>query len=281
MLRRILTVIGLLIITSAPAAVLADTSVQHGASATELGPSTTGAVGTGGSSADSGTLQPAGSNPLQSSTNAATGLTAPDSSVLQAPASDSGTLQVIEDQADGSPHQLGESSRGWLWWLTGLLAVVIIVVLLAALHRRRRPQPAPADIPAAEPIRDLKLTVTIHRPAADIFDYLLDPANTPKWISDVASQEADELPPKLGTQYKNQDPDGVWTEYEIIGLEPPHHFTCAEVGGPRRVKYTFTPAETDTATELEYHEWVENGELQHPFPPEALQKLKELLEAES
>jgi polyketide cyclase/dehydrase/lipid transport protein len=276
----------------APTIAIADTSANPGASAAGLGPASNSGVDTGGSSADSSTLQPAGTSPLQSSTNASTGLTAPTSNALQAPASDSGTLQVIEGQADGDTHQLGGGSTStwtWLWWLIG---IIVVIAIGAVIWRRRASAPSGtvAPEPAAEPTRSQTLTITINRPASDIFHYTLDPANTPKWIDFIVAEEANEEPPKLGTQYKNQNASGEWTEYELIGFEPPEHFTLARIGGSYRVKYTFTPVATpendpsdsgqdnQDATKVEYHEWVEEGELTHPFPPEALQKLKSVLE---
>ncbi len=300
MLRRTLIAISFAsIVALIPAAGLADVAVDQGASAAGLGPAASSGTSTGGSSADSATLQPAGNNPLQSATGASNGLTAPNSNALQAPASDQGTLQVIQGEADGSPYQLtGDSSWAWLWWF-GVIVVILVGGFFAwrwLRHPRRTIPPTPADEPEPEPIHSHTLTITIDRPAATVFDYTLDPSNTAKWIDAIADEEANERPPKLGTIYKNQNQDGEWTEYEIVGFEPAEHFTLARSGSSYRVRYSFKPVEAAKAeseapedkpsdkeskvnTELEYHEWVEDGELTDLFSPEALQKLKSLLES--
>jgi hypothetical protein len=117
-----------------------------------LGPQSSNSVGS--SSADSGTLQPAGTSPLQSTTSDSTGLTAP-SNALQAPASSDQTLRVIMGDSDGSPHNLAESSSGgwaWLAW-TVLLCGIIAVVALSArrLHSIRLPRLTHLRLPGRRP----------------------------------------------------------------------------------------------------------------------------------
>jgi hypothetical protein len=300
MFRRAITTISFAAaIALVPTTSLADPSAAQGASAAGLGPATNSATNTGGSSADSSTLQPAGTSSLQSSTGASSNLSAPTSNTLQAPASDSGTLQVIQGEADGATHGLGGgTSWAWLWWLA---AVIIAIAATAFFWLRRTQLPASgiyqdeadADQAPSEPIKSHTLTITIARPAKAIFDFTLNPDNTAKWVDGIVAEEADEQPPKLGTIYKNQNPAGEWTEYEIVGFEPTQHFTMARSGSSYRVRYSFKPADEDEtkaaaksddepqpeATELEYREWVEDGELDNLFPAEALQKLKSLLES--
>jgi len=59
---------------------------------------------------------------------------------------------------------------------------------------------------------EAKLKITINRPAADVFDYVLDPAHSPDWIDSFAYEETNELPPRLGTIYRNRNQAGVWSE---------------------------------------------------------------------
>jgi hypothetical protein len=106
--------------------------------AAQLGPQST-STGAGGSNADGGTLQPAGVTPLQSTNKDATGLTAPNSNALQAPASSDETLKVLAGEADGTPQQTsdtaGASNWGWLWFSLGF---AVLAVLIAAAIRYRR-----------------------------------------------------------------------------------------------------------------------------------------------
>jgi len=53
-------------------------------------------------------------------------------------------------------------------------------------------------------MKDLKLTIQIDKPAKDIFEFILNPQNTPKWIDFITVDETSEWPPKLGTPYRNR-----------------------------------------------------------------------------
>lgn len=96
--------------------------------------------GAGGSTADSGSLQPAGQSPLQSTTTDATGLTAPNGSALQAPASSDETLKVIMGDADGAPVQVADSSNPSLWGWLGLSVLFGLIVTALSLLARRYPR---------------------------------------------------------------------------------------------------------------------------------------------
>ena len=107
-----------------------------------LGPQASGNT-PGGSNADTGSLQPAGISPLQSTTGDSTGLTSPTNSLLQAPASGDYALQVLAGEADGPPHQVTDNPETTWDWLAyavifGLAAAGIAVVLR---DRRRFREP--------------------------------------------------------------------------------------------------------------------------------------------
>ena len=126
-------------------------------------------------------------------------------------------------------------------------------------------------------MRELKLTVTINRAAHEVFDFSLNPENTPKWINGIVKEETNETPAKLGTIYKNQNRQGKWTEYAITDYSSGTMFVMSQKDGNYHVKYTLTPTD-DNQCRLEYYEWVDDGELQEPFTQEILQKLKEIIE---
>jgi hypothetical protein len=119
----------------APEAVSSPTPTSAPAPA-GLGPET---VNPGSSTADSATLQPAGNSPLQSTTNDATGLTAPTQNALQAPATDNATLQVLLNDADGVVQGTAteKTSERWGWLLYSIL-IGLITTLIAFIIRSRR-----------------------------------------------------------------------------------------------------------------------------------------------
>ncbi|HVZ66943.1 MAG TPA: SRPBCC family protein [Patescibacteria group bacterium] len=124
------------------------------------------------------------------------------------------------------------------------------------------------------------LKVIVNKPAAVVFEFCLNPDNTPKWIDTIEKEETNEKPSKLGTIYKNKRyNDPTWTEYKITEFEDGKSFTMSETKGNYRVKYVVTPINNESS-ELEYSEWVDNGEPENPFTQEVLDKLKDVIEKE-
>jgi hypothetical protein len=135
----------IVILSLLPFAATADDS----ASSAGLGPQgdTTSGVSSG---ADSAALQPAGNAPLQSTTNDASGLGA-SSSVLQAPATGSGDLQVLSGEADGATHQTSDSAATpWTWLTFSFISAALAAGAVMIFRDRRRfartqAVPSPAD----------------------------------------------------------------------------------------------------------------------------------------
>ena len=63
------------------------------------------------------------------------------------------------------------------------------------------------------------LTITINKPAAEVFSFCLNPKNTPFWVDSIVKEETNEQPTKLGTIYRNVNQAGKWSEYKVIGFE--------------------------------------------------------------
>ncbi len=97
------------------------TSMQStNSAASQLGPSTSATPDS--SDATSGVLQPASSMSLQSNNDSSGDQSA--SNTLQAPGNSSQSLQVLSDNADGSPQAPSTASVwGWVLLVVGLLAV--------------------------------------------------------------------------------------------------------------------------------------------------------------
>jgi hypothetical protein len=101
-----------------------------------LGPQSTGSAG--GSNNDSSTLQPAGGNPLQSTTNDSTGLTAPNANSLQVPATSEQTLRVLDGEADGGQVPMDPTPKTDLSWLWFSLGFGVLIAAGTWLTRRAR-----------------------------------------------------------------------------------------------------------------------------------------------
>jgi hypothetical protein len=109
--------------------------------AADLGPQTSSSSplgSSGGSKADTGSLQPAGTSPLQSVTSDSTGLTAP-SNLLQGSVPNGDTLKVLASEADGAPHATsGETTGSWTWPITLLMIFLIVAAGSVVVRDRRR-----------------------------------------------------------------------------------------------------------------------------------------------
>src|ERR1035437_9196103 len=102
-------------------------------------------------------------------------------------------------------------------------------------------------------MKDLKLTITINKPAKDAFAFAINPENTPKWVDSIVTEQTNEWPPKVGTIYRNQDTAGEWREIELTAFEPDKLFVMSEQDG-FHIRYTFIPLDVHT-TELECYMW--------------------------
>jgi len=125
-------------------------------------------------------------------------------------------------------------------------------------------------------MKKVKQTIVIDRSAHEVFNFTLNPENTPKWIDSIVTEHTNETPTKLGTVYKNQDPEGNWKEYEVTAFEPDTMFVFSRRNGSYHVKYTLKSL-NDSQCELEYSEWDENGDMSELFDSESLKKVLEKL----
>ena len=123
-----------------------------------------------------------------------------------------------------------------------------------------------------------RLTIQIFKPVGEVFAFTVDPKNAPKWIETISKAETSEWPVKVGSVYRNQNKSGAWTEYEVSALEINKVFELMAKDGNYHVRYTFTSL-ADYKCELDYFEWVDEGDLEAPFSQDALKKLKSLLES--
>ncbi len=123
-----------------------------------------------------------------------------------------------------------------------------------------------------------KLTIVIDRPIGEVFEFTINPKNTPLWISHIKIEESSEYPPKIKTVYRNRGEEDNWDKYEVIGLKANSLFTLQSSDKRYFVRYTYEKI-NDKKTKMEYFEWVKSGELDNPFTQKVLEKLKEVIES--
>lgn len=121
------------------------------------------------------------------------------------------------------------------------------------------------------------LTISINKPASEVYDFTINPQNTPLWISSVEVEETNETPVRVGTIYRNKGKNGFWNEYSVTQIEANKLFELTSKNGNYHVRYTYSIVDTSNS-ELEYFEWVDQGNLEEPFNDAVLGKLKSVIE---
>lgn len=126
-------------------------------------------------------------------------------------------------------------------------------------------------------MKENKLKIIIHRPIKEVFDFTINPKNTPLWIENLKEETAKPYPPKIGTIYKNTGDNKKWDSYEVIEFEQNKIFTLRASDGNYHVRYTYRMIDSNK-TEMVYYEWVDRGKLDKPFSQKVLNKLKDVME---
>lgn len=126
-------------------------------------------------------------------------------------------------------------------------------------------------------MKENKVNITINKPVEDVFEFTTNPKNTHLWIFSIQEEVSDEFPPKVGTQYKNRGKNSDWNFYRVVEYEPSKIFTLSDLNGNYHVRYTYKKL-TETKTEMEYFEWMKDGELTNPFTKDILNKLRSFIE---
>lgn len=127
-------------------------------------------------------------------------------------------------------------------------------------------------------MKDNRLIVQIDRPLSDIFDFTLNPTNTPKWIESCEKEETSEWPAKIGTVYTNTSKSGDVFKFRMTDIVPNKYFELIGSDNNYHCRFSFRDL-GDNKTEFEYHEWMESGELDAPFTQEVLNSLKSVVES--
>lgn len=127
-------------------------------------------------------------------------------------------------------------------------------------------------------MKNNRLVVKINKPSSEVFAFYIDPKNTPLWVDSIVAEQTNEWPIKVGTVYKNQNKTGEWSEYTVTNLKVGQLFELVSRDRNYHVRYTHRDINLGTS-ELEYYEWVDEGEIKEPFTQDTSKKLKAVVES--
>lgn len=103
----------------------------------------------------------------------------------------------------------------------------------------------------------LDLSTLVDRPVQDIFDFLSNPLNLPKWQKMVATiEQITPGEPAVGTKYKiaaevmGRKIDG---QMQITTFEPPHRVGFVNQSGPMQVNITVTLKPVGSGAKISLH----------------------------
>lgn len=121
-----------------------------------------------------------------------------------------------------------------------------------------------------------RFSIVINKPVTDVFAFTVTPPNSTRWIPGVIGEEASPWPLQIGTVYKLQDRSGGYSEVTVSGLQEMEYIEWTS--GNYHCRYTYKVIDPRT-TEMDYYEWVDQGEIIEPFTQATLLKLKQIVES--
>lgn len=122
-----------------------------------------------------------------------------------------------------------------------------------------------------------KLSVRINKPVHEVYLFTITPPNSIRWIDDVIGEETNEWPVRKGTVYTLQTKESAFSEVTVTDIKSDEFVEWVSKDHNYHCRYLFKFI-NENMTELEYSEWVDDGELKEPFTLETLQTLKSVLE---
>jgi uncharacterized protein YndB with AHSA1/START domain len=125
---------------------------------------------------------------------------------------------------------------------------------------------------------NFETSVQIERPIADVFDYISDPTNFPRWNSAVQSvRETSPGADGVGATYwmERDLPGGrAENDLEVVEINPPSLFVIRTTSGPTPFLYRYVLADEDGTTLLQLAAEVELGGLAGALGPLASRAVK-------
>lgn len=128
-------------------------------------------------------------------------------------------------------------------------------------------------------MKETKIKILINRKQNEVFDFITNPENTPKWIPGIEKEVLEKFPPEVGTKYVNTEFGGKQNSYVVTTYVHPEVFQLDAIDFDYKLKYSCKEVGPNV-TEFEYHEWSDSGNLHSLEMESILQNLKNVVESE-
>jgi len=118
-----------------------------------------------------------------------------------------------------------------------------------------------------------EIRIAINVPVQEVFEYTLDPKNTPQWVPDCIEMHTDTEQIGVGTKYINEH-----VAREVTDYAQNQFLELSDVDGVYVCSYSFRKID-EGSTELIFFELNEDGsKLEPPMEERFFQNLKKVLE---
>lgn len=118
-----------------------------------------------------------------------------------------------------------------------------------------------------------EIRVTINKPHDKVFEFTLEPKNTPKWIDLITSETVDTEQIGIGTIYTNDF--GILT---VTDYERNLYFELTNEKTTYQCSYSFKKIDDDTTEIIYFEAMLDGSELDEPFNLKHFEKLKKIME---
>ena len=95
------------------------------------------------------------------------------------------------------------------------------------------------------------LSIEINRSVSEVFEFTINPDNTPKWIEGIVEEKISFFPVAVGTQYSNTKDGNIWVKYICTKFEKDKKFELRQENSLYHVEYIYEKI-SDTQTKLTY-----------------------------
>ena len=118
-----------------------------------------------------------------------------------------------------------------------------------------------------------EIHIIINKSQSEVFEYMLEPKNTPKWIDFIKSETIDTEQIDVGTIYTNDFGTLTVTDYERNV-----YFELTDQDEKYQCSYSFKKIDDDTTEVIYFEAMLDGSELVEPFDAKYFEVLKELIE---